>query len=91
MFHLKQMHIQTTLLAIITPIAFILPSPLSTPLDLALGVLIPYHAHVGTKHYDFLCSHLSYFLTYFCEILVIYVHTNVLSLRYEWYNLGLCT
>lgn len=35
----------------VTPIAFLLPSsPLSTPLDVALSLLIPYHSHVAMNY-----------------------------------------
>jgi succinate dehydrogenase (ubiquinone) membrane anchor subunit len=35
----------------LVPVAFVLsPSPLNLPVDLALGVLIPLHAHVGMNN-----------------------------------------
>jgi succinate dehydrogenase (ubiquinone) membrane anchor subunit len=36
---------------VLTPIAFLAgPSPVSQPIDLALGFIIPFHAHIGLNY-----------------------------------------
>jgi succinate dehydrogenase (ubiquinone) membrane anchor subunit len=44
-------HISGTALAVLTPVAFVLsPSPMNLPVDLALGVMFPLHAHIGMNY-----------------------------------------
>lgn len=50
-FTTKLYHLTSVGLMALVPAAFVLsPSPLCLPVDLALGVLIPAHAHVGMNN-----------------------------------------
>lgn len=50
-FTTKLYHLTSVGLMGLVPVAFVLsPSPLNLPVDLALGVLIPLHAHVGMNN-----------------------------------------
>ncbi|TMW58002.1 hypothetical protein Poli38472_013476 [Pythium oligandrum] len=47
----KVYHLSSLGLFALLPAAFVLsPSPLSVPVDLALGVLIPVHSHIGVNN-----------------------------------------
>ena len=47
----KFYHKSFFLLALLTPVSFALaPSPMNQPVDIALGVLFPVHAHVGLNY-----------------------------------------
>ena len=47
----KVYHLTGLVLAVVTPIAFIAsPSIISLPVDYALGLIIPLHAHVGLNY-----------------------------------------
>uniref|UniRef100_M4BRN0 Succinate dehydrogenase [ubiquinone] cytochrome b small subunit n=1 Tax=Hyaloperonospora arabidopsidis (strain Emoy2) TaxID=559515 RepID=M4BRN0_HYAAE len=45
------MHMTNVGLMAAVPLAFVLsPSPLALPVDLAIGVLVPVHAHIGMNN-----------------------------------------
>ena len=47
----KWYHKTMIALAVLTPVSFALsPSPLNKPIDLALGILFPFHSHVGLNY-----------------------------------------
>ncbi len=47
----KMYHKSMMALAVLTPVSFLMsPSPLNKPIDLALGVLFPFHSHVGLNY-----------------------------------------
>ena len=47
----KMYHKSMMALAVLTPVSFALsPSPMNKPIDLALGVLFPFHSHVGLNY-----------------------------------------
>ena len=47
----KMYHKSMMALAVLTPVSFVLsPSPMNKPIDLALGVLFPFHSHVGLNY-----------------------------------------
>ena len=47
----KYTFISSSALAVLTPLAFYVdPSALVVPIDLTLGVLIPFHGYVGLGH-----------------------------------------
>uniref|UniRef100_A0AAV1U347 Succinate dehydrogenase [ubiquinone] cytochrome b small subunit n=1 Tax=Peronospora matthiolae TaxID=2874970 RepID=A0AAV1U347_9STRA len=47
----KAMHLTNVGLMAAVPLAFVLsPSPLALPVDLAIGVLVPVHAHIGMNN-----------------------------------------
>ncbi|CAI5720656.1 hypothetical protein KXD40_000728 [Peronospora effusa] len=47
----KLMHLTNVSLMIAVPLAFVLsPSPLVLPVDLAVGVILPVHAHIGMNN-----------------------------------------
>ena len=43
-------HRVNTATLVLTPIAFLVPSSLSLPVDLSLGVLFPVHGHIGLNY-----------------------------------------
>lgn len=48
---MKALHYSSVALMGLTPVAFVLsPSPLAIPVDFALGVLFPIHAHIGMNN-----------------------------------------
>ena len=50
-FSTKLMHLTNVSLMIAVPLAFVLsPSPLVLPVDLAVGVILPVHAHIGMNN-----------------------------------------
>jgi succinate dehydrogenase (ubiquinone) membrane anchor subunit len=46
----KIYHTSFLVLAALTPVAFVLPSWLNLPIDLALGVLFPVHSHIALNY-----------------------------------------
>jgi succinate dehydrogenase (ubiquinone) membrane anchor subunit len=46
----KVYHTSFLVLAALTPVAFVLPSWLNLPIDLALGVLFPVHSHIALNY-----------------------------------------
>lgn len=50
-FTTKAYHYSSMALLGLTPVAFVLsPSPIALPVDFALGVLFPLHAHIGMNN-----------------------------------------
>lgn len=48
---MKAYHYSSMALMALTPVAFVLsPSPVAIPVDFALGVLFPVHAHIGMNN-----------------------------------------
>jgi len=46
----KFYHLSSFGLAALIPLALVSPSSMVFPIDLALGVFLPLHAHIGMKH-----------------------------------------
>lgn len=46
----KLFHQSSTVLAVLSPAALLIPQPALLPFDLVLGVVIPYHSHVALNY-----------------------------------------
>jgi succinate dehydrogenase (ubiquinone) membrane anchor subunit len=46
----KPFHLSAIVLAVLAPAAFVSPSSFSQPIDLSLGVIFPFHAHVAMNY-----------------------------------------